>query len=43
MDGGTDGGIRVMYMSVGRSTDAMHKYLERCARSDIAVAFVGEC
>lgn len=31
-----------MYMNVERSTDAMHEYLERCARGDVAVAFVGE-
>ena len=40
--GKLDGGIRVMYMNVGRSTDATHEYLERCARGDVAVAFVGK-
>ena len=43
MGGVPDGGIRVMYMNVGRSTDATHEFLERCARGGVAVAFVGEC
>ena len=41
--GEPDGGIRVMYMNVGRSTDATYEFLESCARGSIAVAFVGEC
>lgn len=40
--GELDEGIRGMYMNIGRSMDATHKFLERCARSDVAVAFVGE-
>ena len=44
VDGGEpDGGIRVIYMNVGRSTDAINEFLERCARSNVAVAFIGEC
>ena len=42
-EGGLDGRVRVMYMNMGRSTDATHEFLERCARGDVAVAFVGEC
>ena len=38
-----DGGVRVMYMNVGRGVVATHEYLERCARGDVAIAFVGEC
>ena len=41
--GELDGRIRVMYMNMGRSMDATHKFLERCARGDITVAFIGEC
>ena len=41
--GEPDRGIRVMYMNVGRSTDATHEFLERYVRCGIAVAFVGEC
>ena len=40
--GEPDGGIRVMYMNVGRRTDATHEFLKGCARGDVAVAFVGE-
>ena len=44
VDGGEpDGGIRVIYMNLGRSTDATHEFLERCARSHVVVALVGEC
>ena len=35
--------VRVSYMNVGRSCDAMHEFLERCARGGVGVAFVGEC
>ena len=42
-EGELDGRISVMYMNVGRGTDATHEFLERCARGDVAVAFVGEC
>ena len=38
-----DEGVRVMYMNVGRGVEATHEYLERCARGDVAIAFVGEC
>ena len=38
--GELDGRIKVMYMNVGRSTDATHEFLERCARGDVVVAFV---
>ena len=44
LEGGeSEEGIRVIYMNVGRSTDATHEFLEGCARGDVAVAFVGEC
>ena len=41
-DGG-DGGVRVMYMNVGKEVDATHEYSERCARGGVEIAFVGEC
>ena len=37
------GGVRVMYMNVGRGVHAMHEFLEKCARGNVVVAFVGEC
>ena len=43
LGGEGDGGVRVMYMNVGRGVHATHEYLERCARGDVAIAFVGEC
>ena len=44
MEGGeSDGGIRVIYMNVGSSVDATHEFLEGCTRSDLEVAFIGEC
>ena len=43
LEGLEGGGVRVMYMNVGRGVEATHEYLERCARGDVAVAFVGEC
>ena len=32
-----------MYMNVGRGVHATHEFLERCARGNVVVAFVGEC
>ena len=43
LEGVEDGGVRVMYMNVGRGVNATHEYLERCARGGVAIAFVGEC
>ena len=44
VEGGELGGrIRVMYMNVGRGMDATHEFLERYARGEVAMAFVGEC
>ena len=40
---GGDGGVRVMYMNVGKGVDATHEYLERCARGGVEIAFVREC
>ena len=36
-------GVRLGYQNVGGGTDATHEYLERCARGDVVIAFVGEC
>ena len=36
------GGVRVMYMNVRRGVHAMHEFLERCARGNVVIAFVGE-
>ena len=35
--------VEVAYMNVGRSCDATHEFLEKCARKGVGVAFVGEC
>ena len=35
--------VEVAYINVGRSCDATHEFLERCARGGVGVAFVGEC
>ena len=35
--------VEVVYMNVGRSCDATHEFLERCARKGMGVAFVEEC
>ena len=37
------GGVRIMYMNVGRGVHATHEFLERCARGNVVIAFVGEC
>ena len=36
-------GSRLGYQNVGGGTDVAHEDLERCARGDVVVAFVGEC
>ena len=36
-------GIKFGYQNVEGGTDATHEYLERCARSGVVLAFVGEC
>ena len=37
------GEVEVAYMNVGRSCNATHEFLERCARGGVGVAFIGEC
>ena len=43
LEGAGEGGVRVMYMNVGRGVEATHEYLERCVHGGVVVAFVGEC
>ena len=38
-----EGEIQGMYMNVGGSVDAMHEFLEHCARENVVISFVGEC
>ena len=38
-----EGEIQIMYMNFGRSVDATHEFLKRCARDNVAISFVREC